>query len=364
MKEKCLKTMLTASLVCGGMLCADDVIAVPAVLPGMLPEPEKKVEMFSWDMVPETIASVGDKTITKADLRKMIEAAGEIPADIQAAQIMGILYAQSDLLIRQAIVDAKLSAEGLESLNEISRKYLQTEMDSLSAEQRDALLKQLEDQGVTLDNFIAMVTSNPAMQIEMGIMALGTKYTAEMPAVTAEDCKKFYDENQDKFVRQPAVLEVSHILLQPDEKMNEEAVAKRINEIRPEVVGNPERFAEIAKAESKCPSGAQGGALGMQITSETGNLDPTFLAAALELEEGEVSPVVETNFGSHLILCTKKTPAVLESYTPELEKNLLKMLSLNRDFEAGAKAMEEYAKTLEITNNLPAPAFNPMMLMQ
>jgi parvulin-like peptidyl-prolyl isomerase len=365
MKKYCLKTLLAAGIACGGALYAEDSVEVPAMLPGMsAPKAEEKVEFFSWDKVPEIVAVVGEKQITKADLQKTMESFGEIPADCPADQVMMILYSQTQMLIKQALLEDKLAAEGIGPLEDLCKKTIQDELDNLPAEQKEQLTQELAAQNMTLDDFIKMIISNPAMQMDVGILELGSKYNKDLPAITAEDTKKFYDENPGNFIKTPASVEVSHILLQTSDEMDEAAVEKRINELHAEVTANPEKFAEIAKAESKCPSSADGGALGMSLSSATSNIDPVFLAASLDLDAGEISPVVTTQFGSHIIMCTKKTPEEKEVYTPELEAKLIEVLTLNRNFEAGAKAMADYESTVEVTNNLPAPAFNPMMMMQ
>lgn len=65
-------------------------------------------------------------------------------------------------------------------------------------------------------------------------------------------------------------------------------------------------FADLAKANSACPSGAKGGDLG---EFGHGQMVPEFDKAAFALNVGEISAPVKTNFGYHLIMTTKKTPA-------------------------------------------------------
>ena len=69
----------------------------------------------------------------------------------------------------------------------------------------------------------------------------------------------------------------------------------------------PAKFAELAKANSACPSSAKGGDLG-EFTH--GQMVPEFDKVAFSLPVGKVSEPVKTKFGYHLILVTKKTPAV------------------------------------------------------
>ena len=69
----------------------------------------------------------------------------------------------------------------------------------------------------------------------------------------------------------------------------------------------PAKFAELAKANSSCPSSAKGGDLG-EFTH--GQMVKEFDEAAFSLPIGKVSDPVKTQFGYHLVLVTGKTPAV------------------------------------------------------
>lgn len=100
-----------------------------------------------------------------------------------------------------------------------------------------------------------------------------------------------------------AQIRASHILLMyqgsahsTSRRSKQEAEAT-IHVLRGEVVGGAE-FAELARRHSDCPSGEDGGDLGYFAR---GAMVPEFEAAAFRLAPGEVSEVVETAFGFHLI---------------------------------------------------------------
>lgn len=87
---------------------------------------------------------------------------------------------------------------------------------------------------------------------------------------------------------------------------------KRIGELKAVLDQTPEaevkaKFAELAKAESGCPSSRNGGDLG---TFTHGQMVKEFDDCAFALPVGKVSDPVKTQFGYHLILVTEKTPAV------------------------------------------------------
>ena len=108
----------------------------------------------------------------------------------------------------------------------------------------------------------------------------------------------------------------SHILLaykgamraNPDVTMTKEEAKKKADELAAQLKTNPEKFEELAKANSACPSGQRGGDLG---TWKKGQMTPAFDAAVEKLAEGQISEVVETPFGFHIIRRNKVVPPVM-----------------------------------------------------
>lgn len=129
------------------------------------------------------------------------------------------------------------------------------------------------------------------------------------PKVTVkeEDAKKFYDENPDKFTK-PEAVKASHILLGVDQKASAEdkkTAKEKAVKLRKELDGGAD-FATLAKGNSTCPSSQQGGDLGY---FGQGQMVPAFEKAAFALKPGEISDVIETQFGYHIIKLTEKKAA-------------------------------------------------------
>jgi peptidyl-prolyl cis-trans isomerase C len=126
-------------------------------------------------------------------------------------------------------------------------------------------------------------------------------------AVTAAETRDFYDKNPEKFKRDEAV-KASHILIGVDAKASADDKKKareKAEKLHKELAGGAD-FAALAKGNSTCPSSQQGGDLGF---FGKGQMVPAFEKAAFALTPGEISPVVETQFGYHIIKVTEKKAA-------------------------------------------------------
>ena len=113
------------------------------------------------------------------------------------------------------------------------------------------------------------------------------------PEISDEKAKAYYDENPNLY--SSTQVRASHILVK------DEDVAKQI---LAELKTNPEKFEEIAKAKSSDTASAQkGGDLGQ---FGQGRMVPEFERAAFALKEGELSDIVKTQYGYHIIKVTER----------------------------------------------------------
>jgi peptidyl-prolyl cis-trans isomerase C len=113
-------------------------------------------------------------------------------------------------------------------------------------------------------------------------------------------CRRFYDRNLKRF-RSPDLFEAAHILF-PADPADADASAsakEKAAAVLAEVLAAPQRFADLAREMSACPSAAQEGNLG-QITR--GQTVPEFETFLCNLEPGQICPVpVKTRFGYHVL---------------------------------------------------------------
>ena len=147
--------------------------------------------------------------------------------------------------------------------------------------------KALDAQGITEVQF--------RKELEKGakVNKLVEQACAGVADPTEDEVAKFYEAHKAEFVVPHQVL-CQHILV----KGSDDAALDKIKAIRERIVSGGADFAEEAKKNSDCPSGQEGGSLGW---FGRGMMVPEFDKVAFEMKKGEVSGVVSTQFGYHII---------------------------------------------------------------
>jgi len=146
-----------------------------------------------------------------------------------------------------------------------------------------------------------------ALRRELVFDAVLQRIGARRPSISELDTRLYYELNRERF-RVPETRTARQILvtINPDYPENtREAAQARIGKYAAVLAERPGRFAELARRHSECPSALEGGKLGEVAR---GQLFPGLDAALFRLMEGEISGVVETEIGFHLLLCEKIHP--------------------------------------------------------
>lgn len=119
--------------------------------------------------------------------------------------------------------------------------------------------------------------------------------------ITPQEVRAFYDKiPSDSLPFYPSTVEVGQIIFRPDvnKEVDDDAV-QRLENIRKDILTGKKTFEESAGFYSEDPgSKDNGGDLGIMGRDD---LVPEFAAAAFRLENGEISPVVKTSFGYHIV---------------------------------------------------------------
>ncbi len=161
------------------------------------------------------------------------------------------------------------------------------------------LVELLARQGLTQEQFRASI------RVGKQLDTLVARVTSTAPECTDEDLKKYYEENPERYMA-PDQAQVRHILMRPasDTEADKAATRSLLMGLKQKILEG-EDFADLASAHSECPSGKEaGGHLGVIARGAT---VPEFDQAVFDdMETGEISDVVETSLGFHLIELVEK----------------------------------------------------------
>ncbi|CAG2145165.1 Peptidyl-prolyl cis-trans isomerase D [Cupriavidus yeoncheonensis] len=190
-------------------------------------------------------------------------------------------------------------------------------------------------------------------QAKVEYVVLSGDALAATQAVTPEELKSYYDSNIARF-RTDEQRRASHILIAAPKdapaaqrQAAKDKAAKLLEDLRK----HPDTFADVARKQSQDPGSAEkGGDLGFM---GHGALVKPFEDAMYALKEGQISDVVETDYGYHIIKLTGLKPAEtrpLEAVRPELEVELRKQLAAKKyaeDADAFGNMVYEQSDSLK-----------------
>ncbi|MGZ5011501.1 MAG: nitrogen fixation protein NifM [Methylobacter sp.] len=146
------------------------------------------------------------------------------------------------------------------------------------------------------------------------------------PVISDADIGIYYHLHAEQF-HLPERREACHIFISinPDYPENtHEAALMRAQELAEKLRKKPHKFADLALRHSECPTALQGGVLG---TVPSGKLYPELDAVLFNLKAGEVSEVVKSEIGFHVLLCK----SIQKSETLSLAKATPKIRQLMND---------------------------------
>jgi len=182
-------------------------------------------------------------------------------------------------------------------------------------------------------------------RVDMLINKMMESEVATAAAATDADAKDFYDKNPDKF-KQGETVRASHILIMADEKADDatkKAARAKIDGILKRAKAG-EDFAALAKENSQDGSAAQGGDLGF---FPRGQMVPPFDEAAFALKPGEMSGVVTTQFGYHIIKMMERKDATTVPFE-QVKPQVLNFLSNQKKQDRVNAFIEEAKKRAKI----------------
>lgn len=271
-------------------------------IPAPADEPAAAAAVAESTLTPEeaavVVAKVNGKDITEGEIQKVMnmfmkQMGGRIPPEQVAAAVPRIRERIVEELVMRNIMMAEVAKQGI-SLSD-------SEFEDVKAE-----LAQELPPGTTFETYMAESgTTEAELRQQMAVRKMIMAKADALAKPTEEEIQKFYEENKDGFAEKESVT-ASHILIKTDPADDDAAKAakrERIEGLRKQLVEGAD-FAELAKANSDCPSASAGGDLG---AFGRGQMVPEFEDAAFAQPVGSVGEVVETQFGYHIIKVTEHT---------------------------------------------------------
>jgi peptidyl-prolyl cis-trans isomerase C len=174
------------------------------------------------------------------------------------------------------------------------------------ANQMADLVAGLKAQGKTLADYCKDSQQTPAqVQANLELMLRWNSYMRSK--ATDAELRKYYADNKDFFDK--TTVRASHIVIRlpTGSPASERAAARqKLTALRAEIVAGSVSFADAAMRHSECPSAPKGGDLG--FFARKWMVEEPFAKAAFALKVNEISDVVTTDFGLHLIQVTDRKP--------------------------------------------------------
>lgn len=170
-------------------------------------------------------------------------------------------------------------------------------------------------------------------------------------AVTDEEVKAYYDENQKRYEVKEQV-RASHILLKvnpKDDKKADGEAKKKADEIYKEASKKDADFAELAKKHSQGPTASRGGDLSFFTR---GRMVPAFEKVAFEMKAGEISKPVKTQFGWHIIKVTDRKEGRQRPFD-EVKESIEKLLRNKKSRKAKAELLKSLRDEAKIETFVP-----------
>ena len=241
---------------------------------------------------------------------------GRMPPPEQQTQMRERIGPQiRDSMIDDRLLDAEVESAKLTVTDEAVSQEMETGLRGYlmrSGMTREAFGEQIQArEGMSLQAFMAKRAADPKIRRAMLQTKLLELKFKDQLVVSDDDVKSRYESDLSRIYSKPATAQASHILFGTDSASEEEKknLRKKAGEVLIEARKAGADFAALAGEHSTCPSKSRGGDLG-SFPREGAMVEP-FAAAAFAAKIGEITDIVETRFGYHIIKVTGRKEAVV-----------------------------------------------------
>ncbi len=299
----------------------------------------------SDDMVRQTILSIpgltdADGKFSKERYQQLLGAQGLNPEKFEATLRHDLAMQQVNAAVQGSAFAPSAIALRISSLNQQKREVQELSVDAKDFRAQvkitDAMVQEF------YDRFPAQFQIPESLKAEF--VVLSAPMVENQIVVSDEQIKKFYEQNQARY-KADEQRRASHILIKAGKEMSatEKGSAKaKAEKLLATLKKTPGDFAKLAKENSDDPGSAERG--GDLDFFGKGMMVKPFEDAAFQLKEGEISGIVESDFGFHIIRLTAIKPAATRALA-EVKSNI-------EDEIRRTEASKKIAAMIETFNNM------------
>src|SRR5688572_1013899 len=256
------------------------------------------------DVADKIIAVVGDSIILKSDIDLMwmqYKQSGQaIPDSLKLYRSM-LDNRVNELLIVQAAARDTLIEVADDQVSQRVQQEIEARRRQFGGEEQ--FQAALVESGMTMEDLRNMLANDIRTRMLMREYVAKVSRERKRPPVSTTDIQKFFDENKAQFGTRPATISFTQIVITPKASDSARATARaKLEEAMKEIHAGAD-FATVARKYTEEPGGKErGGDLGW---FRSGAMVREFDQMAFALRPGEVSPIIETSFGFHIIKLEK-----------------------------------------------------------
>lgn len=271
-----------------------------------------------------TLVRVDDEKIKESDVNQYLgflaEQSGITELDENDEEFKSMQASVIDSLIVTSLINSYASDNNID----VSEEEIQEQIDVIAGNYGsvEEFELDMESRGIS-ESFLRKEIYNQLLRTK-----LFDQVTSDI-SVSEEEMKAYYDQNLEEMFVVPESVQVSHILIQfeKDEENNvieesKQEALEKINYIKEEIEEGEDFEILAERFSDDTASAANGGDLGYISRGQTVE---AFEEAAFSLDVGDISDVVETEYGYHILKATDYQAEYTQSFE-EVEENIASFL--------------------------------------
>ncbi len=259
------------------------------------------------ESVPSAPVNTGDIAVSvdgivlkKAELEKSLNEKfnmikSKVPADKQKELKENLRKQLIDVFIARTLLSNEIKKRNIEASNQEVKAAMDQIKTSLPPNKK--IEDFLKENKITQDDIVLAVKIDKFRNMETGQKAKPSQ----------KDITKFYNDNREKLFVEPESVHVRHVLVAVGKNDNDKVKAEKkekIENLRKQLLAGAD-FTDIARKNSDCPSKEVGGDLSFV---RRGQMVKEFEKAAFSQEKNAIGPVIQTEFGYHIVQVLDKKP--------------------------------------------------------